>query len=336
MTVILASRTFFEAHGADVARISGIAGPHGPIERIEVPEDESGRLPPEQLERITVAFPSGDLGNRPELGLRRRLYGAARRAPHLEWLHVSNVGTDDPIYAELIAKGVLVSNSPGSNAEPIAVTALGMLLSMARGLARHAEAQRAREWRPTPYAELPPDLRGQTVTVVGLGAIGGLFASFLRPLGVHIIGVRRTPAGAAEGVDEWAPPDRIVDVLPRTQWLVLCAPLTEQTRGLIDARALAALPRGAHLLNVGRGPVVDGEALIEALRSGHLAGAYLDVFDVEPLPAESPLWTLPNVILTPHDSGASQGNTPRANAIFLEELERWQRGEQPLRLVRLD
>ena len=124
MTVLLASRTFFEQYGDEVARIGAIPGPRGPIERIEVPEDEVGRLAPEDMERITVAYSSGDLGDRPELALRRRLYGAARRAPNLEWLHVSNVGTDDPFYGELIAKGVAVSNSPGSNAEPIAVTAV--------------------------------------------------------------------------------------------------------------------------------------------------------------------------------------------------------------------
>ena len=336
MTVLLASRAFFALHDADLQRIGAIPGPRGPIERIEVPEDEVGRLAPEDMERITVAFSSGDLQDRPELGLGRRLYGAARRAPHLEWMHVSNVGTDDPIYAELMAKGVAVSNSPGSNAEPIAVTTLGAMLSLARNLPMYADAQRAREWRKLSRLQSPRDLRGQTVTVVGLGAIGGFLVSFLRPLGVHIIGVRRTPAGVEDGVDEWVSPDRLAEVLPRTDWLVLAAPLTSQTRGLVDARALALLPQGAYVLNVGRGPVMDEDAFADAIRSGHLAGGYLDVFAQEPLPAESPLWELPNVILTPHDSAVSLGNTPRANAIFLEELERWQRGEQPRRLVALE
>ena len=150
---------------------------------------------------------------------------------------------------------------------------------------------------------------------------------------MRIIGVRRTPATAADGVDEWVPPDRLAEVLPRTHWLVLATPLTPETRGLIGAQALALLPAGAHLLNIGRGPVVDEAALIEALRSGHLAGAYLDVFAKEPLPEESPLWDMPNVIITPHDSATSRGNLARVNAIFLEELERWQRGEQPKRRI---
>lgn len=332
MTVLLASRAFFQRYDAELTRLSAINGPRGPIERVEIPED-GGRLVPEDLERITVAFASGDLLDRPEIDLRRPLYGSARRAPHLEWLHAYNSGTDDPIFDELVDKGIAVSNSPGASAEPIALTALGALLSLARGLPYYAEGQRAHEWRSGPQRDLLVDLRGQTVTIVGLGAIGGYLAAFLRPIGVHLIGVRRTPASAADGVDEWVPPDRLMEVLPRTQWLVLAAPLTEQTRGMIDARAIALLPQGAHVFNVGRGALAAEEALIAALQSGHLGGAYLDVFAVEPLPPESALWDLPNVILTPHTASGSSGNTPRTDAIFLEELERWQRGAQPARIV---
>ena len=298
-----------------------------------MPEDEVGRLDPADMERITVAFASGDMGDRPELQLGRRLYGAARRAPNLQWMHVSNVGTDDPIFAELMDKGIAVSNSAGANGEPIALTVLGALLALARRLPLYGEQQRGHEWKKMLRPESPVDLRGQTVTIFGLGSIGGFLASFLRPIGTHTIGVRRTPAGAEDHVDEWVSPDRLEEVLPRTDWLVCTAPLTAQTRGRIDASAIALLPKGAHLINVGRGPVIDEEALIAALRSGHLAGAYLDVFATEPLPADSPLWDLPNVMLTPHDSAASRGNAGRAAMIFLEELERWQRGEQPMRSV---
>ena len=334
MTVLLASRKFFERHGAAIDRLSALGGPRGPIERVVVPEDEVGRLAPEDMERITVAFSSGDLQDYPELPLGRRLYGAARRAPNLEWMHVSNVGTDDPIYAELMDKGIAVSNSAGSNGEPIALTALGALLALARGLPHYGEQQRRREWKKVLRPEAPFDLRGQTVTIFGLGTIGGFLASFLRPIGTHTVGVRRTPAGPEDHVDEWLSPDRLEEVLPRTDWLVIAAPLTAQTRNRIDAKALALLPQGAHVINVGRGPIIDEEALIASLRSGHIAGAYLDVFAVEPLPEDSPLWEMPNVILTPHDSAASRGNTGRADLIFLEELERWQRGEQPTRSVR--
>jgi len=336
VTVLLASRAFFERYDADLQRISAIDGPRGPIERIAIPDGDGERVSDEDMARITVGFASGDMGGRPEVPLRRRLLGAARRAPNFQWLHVSSVGTDDPIYPELIEKGIFVSNSPGSNSEPIAVTTLGVLLSLARRLPWYAEAQQAHEWRQAMRDEQPKDLRGQVVTIVGLGTIGGYLARFLRPLGVHIIGVRRTPAGVEDGVDEWVSPDRLAEVLPRTQWLILAAPLTSQTRGMIDAQALALLPPGAHVMNVGRGAVMDADAFAAAIRSGHLAGGYLDVFAQEPLPSDSPLWDLPNVILTPHDSAVSQGNAPRADAMFLEELERWQRGEQPLRVVAVE
>lgn len=334
MTVLLASKAFFARHGADLDRLSALPGPRGPIERVEIPEEEGVRLAPEDMERVTVALASGDLMDNPALGLRRKVYGSARRIPNLAWLHTATVGLDDPLFGELLDKGIAVSNSPGASAEPIALTMLAAMLSLARQLPDHAANQREHRWgvedEEAPRT-LPDDLPGQVVTIVGLGAIGGYFASFLRPHGVHIIGVRRTPAGAADGVDEWVSPDRLAEVLPRTQWLALSAPLTEQTRGMIDAKALALLPRGARVMNVGRGQLIDEEALIASLQSGHLGGAYLDVFNEEPLPTESPLWDIPNVIITPHASNNSTGNTARSNAIFLEELERWQRGEQPLR-----
>jgi phosphoglycerate dehydrogenase-like enzyme len=119
------------------------------------------------------------------------------------------------------------------------------------------------------------------------------------------------------------------ELLPRTDWLALACPLTPQTRGLIDAGALAALPRGAHLLNVGRGELVNEPALIEALGKGELGGAYLDVFTEEPLPASSPLWSLPNVLVTPHASSTSRGNATRQTERFLENLVRLGQG-QPL------
>ncbi len=332
MTVIFTSHAFFEKHAAALDRIAAIDGPHGAIERIEVPEGEGDlRVPASELERITVAFFSGDIRNDPVL--LRRFWGSVRRAPNLRWTHAQNVGIDDPIFGELIDKGVTVSNSAGSNAEPIAVSAVGAMIALARDFAYWAALQRRHEWRPRRIEEAPDDLSGQTLVVVGLGEIGGRIARLARSLNLHVIGVRRSPASLADGVDEWVPVERLHEVLPRAQWLALAVPLTAQTRNLIDAAALARLPRGARVINVGRGPVIDESALVEALRSTHLGGAYLDVFAEEPLPAESPLWDLPNVMISPHDSGASTGNVGRADLVFLEELERWQRGEQPLRVV---
>ena len=123
-----------------------------------------------------------------------------------------------------------------------------------------------------------------------------------------------------------ATPSALASLLPRADWLVIACPLTPQTRGLIDAVALASLPAGAHLINIGRGEIVDQPALVDALASGRLAGAYLDVFDPEPLPAESPLWGMPNVIVSPHDAASAAGNDRRVFELFQRNLGRWQAG----------
>ena len=142
----------------------------------------------------------------------------------------------------------------------------------------------------------------------------------------HLLVEARGPRVGVEPVDELHPPLALEALLPRCDWLVITCPLTPATRGLVDARLIARLPRGARLINIARGEIVREAALIEALRSGHLAGAYLDVFEQEPLPPDSPLWDLPDVIVSPHSSGASLGNEERTLAIFLENLARWHRG----------
>jgi len=123
------------------------------------------------------------------------------------------------------------------------------------------------------------------------------------------------------------PYTQLADLLPRADWLFLACPLTPETRGLIDAAAIARLPRGARVINVARGKIVAEPALVEALASGRLGGAYLDVFDTEPLPADSPLWDMPNVLVSPHNATISAGNESRVRVIFLENLRRWGRGE---------
>jgi phosphoglycerate dehydrogenase-like enzyme len=304
----------------EIARIAADAGTS--IEPIEVPA-EGERLDEPAMASIELALSTiaGSDPGAPE----RRFFGAATRAPNLRWLHVSHAGIDDPVFGRLLDQGVRISNSSGASAEPIAQTAIGGLLALARGFPAWAEAQRAHEWRP--HEGATPELRGQTIVVVGLGAIGSRIARLAQALGLHVIGVRRSPRRDGDPIDELVTPDALLEALPRADWLALAMPLTADTRGVIDASALAALPRGARVLNVARGEVVDEAALVEALQSGQLAGAYLDVFAEEPLPASSPLWDLPNVIVTPHDSASSTGNAARALQIFLRNLEHWARGE---------
>lgn len=331
MRGILLSAAMAERHAALLARLRDPEASNGnPVEAIAIPEGESGVLPEDVLASVRAAFISTDVIADPRL--ERRGFGTARRAPNLEWLHIGFAGTDTPIFRELMDRGVTVTNSSGAAAEPIAQTAIAGMLALNREFPRWAELQRRHEWKRQQHA--PPDLRGQTMVVVGLGAIGEHIARFARAFGLHVIGVRRTPASPADGIDEWAPPERLHEVLPRADWLAITVPLTPQTHHLIDAAALALLPRGAHILNVARGAIVDEAALVEALQTGHLGGAYLDVFEVEPLPETSPLWDMPNVIVTPHDSNASAGNAARFDAIFAEQLELWATGKPLTRAVR--
>jgi phosphoglycerate dehydrogenase-like enzyme len=290
-------------------------------ELIVLPPGLDARLPEADCARVEIAFFSGDVF--PDFS--RQFFSAVRKAPSLKWLHAFNVGVDHPIYAELLARGVRVTTSAGSTAEPIAQTAIMGLLALARGFPRWLLAQRGRQWNPERKL-LPPDLKDQTAVIVGLGKIGAEVARLARALGLTVIGVRRSPRRADDPVGEVHPPSALRGLLPRCDWLVITCPLTSETRGLIDAAAIAALPRGARIVNVARGEIVDEAAMIEALKSGHLAGAYLDVFQAEPLAAESPLWDLPNVLVTPHNSGAAGGTDQRVFEIFLDNLGRWQRG----------
>ena len=320
MTTLLASHQLQARFGAQIAETAKYAGLGA--ELIALPPDPAARLADAECARVEAAFFSGDVF--PDFS--RQFYSAARKAPRLKWLHVFNVGVDHPIYTEMLARGVRLTTSAGSTAAPIAQTAIMGLLALARGFPRWLLAQRRREWKPE-RKQPPRDLRGQTVLVLGLGRIGTEVARLARVLGLQVIGMRRGPRRPQDPVDELYPPAALHSLLPRCDWLFIACPLTPETRGLIDAGLIAALPRGARIINIARGEIVSEQALIAALRSGHLAGAYLDVFETEPLPPDSPLWDMPNVLVTPHNSAAAAGNDERVLAIFLENLGRWQRGE---------
>jgi phosphoglycerate dehydrogenase-like enzyme len=255
-------------------------------------------------------------------------YDVLRRASALRWVHIHSAGADRPIYLELRARGVQVCTSSGANAEVVAQTALAGLLALARRFPQLMAAQQARTWAPL-VQQPPRDLAGQTAVLVGWGPIGQRIAAFLRLLGLKLIVVRHSPAPAVldgmetVGFAEWR------SVLPRADWLLLACPLTTLTRGLVNREALAALPPHACLVNVARGEVVLERDLIDALSEKRLGGAYLDVFEHEPLDRDSPLWGLDNVLLTPHSAGHSDGNPRRVADLFLANLARWHAG-QPL------
>jgi phosphoglycerate dehydrogenase-like enzyme len=259
---------------------------------------------------------------------------ALLRCTTVKWVHFPSTEIDHHAFvAALHRRGVILTTSAGSNGEPVAQTAITGLLMLARGFPHWLDAQRRHAWERFEGAAVPRDLRGQTVVVVGLGTIGGTIARLCSALGMRVIGIRRNPtSGTGAPLEEVHSPAALVDLLPRCDWLVLACPHTPDTHHMIDATALASMRPGAGLVNVARGGLVDEAALREALASGRLACAYLDVFEHEPLPADSPLWDMQNVIITPHNAAASSGNDERAAEQFFENLRRWSRNE-PLRNV---
>lgn len=257
----------------------------------------------------------------------QRAHDVLRAAQGLRWVHIHSAGADRPVYQELMQRGVQVTTSSGANAPVVAQTALLGVLALARHWPRLAAAQREHRWAPLLASGLPRDLHGQTAVIVGWGPVGQELGRLLLALGLHVVAVRRNASPSPHAGVTVVADTQLRDVLPRADFLVLACPLTERTRGLVGAREFALLPAHAGLVNVARGEVVDEPALIDALRGGRLGGAYLDVFAQEPLPPDSPLWDLPNVIATPHSAGFSDGNEPRVAQQFLDNLRRWIAGE---------
>lgn len=249
-------------------------------------------------------------------------YITLRQSPRLAWVHVHSAGADRPIFGELKSRGVRVTTSSGANAQVVAQTALAGILALAREFPRLFDAQRARTWTPLIGGLLPRDLAGQTAVIVGWGPIGRELGGYLRMLGLNVIAVRSAAAPPVDGVQAYAFED-LPHIAGRADWMVLACPLSDRTRGLVNAGVLTRMAPHARLVNVARGEVVAEADLIDALRAQALAGAYLDVFEHEPLDPASPLWTLPNVIVTPHSAGHSDGNEARVDRIFLEYLREW-------------
>ena len=328
MTPLLVSSRLHAERGADIAAHAQHLGMA--LELVVLPADPEGRLSDADCARLELAFFSSDVFPAHS----RQFFSTVRKAPGLQWLHVFNAGVDHPIYTEMLQRGLRLTTSAGSTAAPIAQTAITGLLMLARNFPRWLTAQRERRWDPMRPPDFPRDLVGQTAIVLGLGSIGSEIARLARALGLKVIGIRRSPQQPGDPVDELYAPDKLPQLLPHCDWLIITCPLTAETRGLIDAGMLARLPRGAHIINVARGEIIDETALVAALRGQHLGGAYLDVFEKEPLPAESPLWDLPNALVTPHNSAAAAGNDERIYQMFLGNLGCWHQGKPLHNIVR--
>lgn len=256
----------------------------------------------------------------------QKVYELLRISSGLQWVHIHSAGADRQIYLDLQARGVKVLTSSGANAQVVASVALAGILALARRFPLLWAEQQARQWRPMLGERMPRDLPGQTATIVGWGPIGQKLGSLLQALGMHVVAVRQQLDTKPDQGQARVAMVTFADwhqVLPQTDWLVLACPLTHKTRQLVNAHALSLLPQGAHLINVARGEVVDEPALVAALQSGHLGGAFLDVFTHEPLPLDSALWAMPQVMVTPHAAGHSDGNEQRVGQMFLDNLRHW-------------
>ena len=260
----------------------------------------------------------------PEL---RGFEAVLRKSPRLRWLQIHPAGAERPIYRELRDRGVKVTTASGATAVTVAHSTLGALIALNRRFPLLADAQRRHAWEPRLGERSPRDLGGQKAVIVGLGPIGRTIAMLLKALGMSVTGVRRT-AEPAEPCDRTVAYDRLIDVLPQADWLILCCPASPVTRGIANARVFNAMPMGSHFINVSRGEIAVEQDVIAALQSGRLAGAYLDVFEREPLDPASPLWDMPNVLVSPHTASHSQGQNEAILGIFLDNLMRLRDGRK--------
>ena len=242
-------------------------------------------------------------------------------------------GTDQFDKSALAARGIRLASAAGVNARAVAEHAMALMLALARRLPEARDNQHARLWRGmiSDLTQREDELGGKTLLVIGVGRIGGRLAQLGKAFDMRVIGFRRDPAagkGAADSVHTLA---ELPAFLPQADFVALTCPLTDATRGLIDARALALMPAGASLVNVARGPCVVEADLVAALRAGRIAGAALDCTDPEPPAAESPLWGMANVLITPHTAGETRKYEANVVEILMENLDRLWRGETVLR-----
>jgi phosphoglycerate dehydrogenase-like enzyme len=258
------------------------------------------------------------------------LADAVRTGPRLRWIQATAVGAGQQLAAASLSSEdldrVTITSADGVQAGPLSEFALFGLLAFARDLPRLLEDKEARRWSHYPTTEL----RGRTVVIMGIGAVGTEIARLTHALGMRTIGVTRQGISDSPYLYEVRPPIDLPQLLPRADAVVMTLPLTDQTSNLLDSDAIAAIKPGAILVNVGRGGVVDEPALIDALANGHLSGAALDGFATEPLDPDSPLWELPNVIISPHTAALAEAENARIVSVFADNLRRYLAGD-PLR-----
>jgi phosphoglycerate dehydrogenase-like enzyme len=257
-------------------------------------------------------------------------------ATRLKWIHSNAAGVGGMLFGAMVESPVVMTNSRGISAPTIAEHVLAVTLAMFRKLPFALEGQRARQWAQDAILAPPSirTIRGSRVLVVGLGSIGTATAQAMAALGARVTGIRRnTDRPAPESVDEVLPPEMLRQALPHADVVVLAAPQTAHTRGMLGPEELAAMRSDSLLVNVSRGKLVQESALVTALVQGTIGGAALDVFETEPLPHDSPLWSLPNVLITPHMAGFRSDHWQAVTSLFSENLQRFESGQPLLNVV---
>jgi D-2-hydroxyacid dehydrogenase (NADP+) len=252
-------------------------------------------------------------------------------AKKLKWIHSTAAGVKQLMYQELRDSGILVTNPSGVFSVPMAEHTMGLLLALARNFPDSVRQQDRARWSQQELWDKPQhltELNGQVLLIVGYGSIGHEVAKRARAFDMRVWGVTRSGEGDRTNLERLFSAAQLTDALPEADYVLLCAPETSETEHLMGAAQLAKTKRGAKLINVGRGSLLDEAALVRALESGALRGAALDVAQTEPLPAESPLWKAPNLMMTPHTSAVSDRLWHRETALLMELLERWFDGRE--------
>ena len=266
-----------------------------------------------------------------EYGLRGMLADHWSGARSLRWVHSKSAGVDALLFPELVAGPVTLTNSSGVYSQALAEFAVGAILYFTKQMRRMLDNHAHRRWQEFEVARVS----GTVLGLCGFGSVGRAVAAAGRALGMRVLATRRDAARPTEAglVDQLFGPAELPAMLAASDYVVVCLPLTRATRGLIGAAELAAMKAGAYLVNIARGEIVREAALIAALRSGHLAGAALDVYEVEPLPADSPLYDLDNVLLSPHCADRTSDAVPACVDLFAANLDRYLAGTPLLNVV---
>ena len=252
----------------------------------------------------------------------RPIFLAAKK---LKWVQVFGAGVETCLFPEMIASDVTLTNTSGAFNQVMADQAFGLILAISRGIAYFVRKQAQKEWaRSRTFHQLA----GQTLGIVGLGNIGSELARRGKAFGMKVVAADLRSMECPEFLDELYTLDDLDKVLGQADYLVIVVPLTTETRGMIGAKEIGKMKSTAYLVNIGRGPVVDENALIDALKSGVIAGAGLDVFAKEPLPPESELWEMDNVVITPHMGGLAPETRDISFEIFLDNFGKFTRGEE--------